>query len=502
MNEQLESLISGAFAHGAVPDPMTVAVIGAQWGDEGKGKIVDLFAGWAEIVARGTGGANAGHTLKVGGQELVLHLIPSGIHYDAIGVVNVCGSGMVIDPHALIQEMQMLATAGLSYEHLLIAYNATLVLPQHIVLDKVREACAGAGKIGTTGRGIGPAYTDRVTRVGLVMNDLLNPSTFEAKLLRNLDHSRRLLRGYPENVVERVTLEVTGSTKLSSEEIRTEYMAYGQVLKRFIRDTDRYMQRMVGSRKILLEGAQGVLLGINDGTHPYVTSADCSLNGLACGVGLRGQDVDTCLVVAKAFYMTRVGAGPFPTELGGADSEWRCNETGTSRAVEERAFPTASVNSSQEYLQGVGIRQMGGEYGATTGRPRRTGWLDLPLLRFALKRCGKNPLLVLTKLDVLDECEEIQLCTQYLYQGLRYRVGGQEFEAGQVMEEAVMDEPILRGVKPFYSAFPGWCLHTSASKAAGDLPENLINLVQVVHHEVGSVALVSAGPEREQTVLL
>jgi adenylosuccinate synthase len=486
----------------------TVAVVCNQWGDTGKGKFVDLLSEWADVVARGTGGANAGHTIRLGERQYIFHLIPSGILRDAAGKVSVIGSGTAFDPRAACEELEMLDAAGLSYSNLFIAQNAKLVLPQHIVLDRVRESDAKGGKIGTTGRGIGPVYADHYARTGLFVNDMLNPEVFARKLARNLREKRFILKNYAPEVVRRVCEhpQAGGGAFWNKETIFDEaaitkaYLAYGARLRRMIADTDALVRdaRNQGKR-ILLEGAQGNLLSVDIGTYPYVTSSDCSVRALAQGAGLRERDVDLPLGIVKAFYMTRVGEGPFPTEIGGARSNKWCNTSGVTKVTEAEQFPAADVNSSDEFTQGVGIRRAGTEYGATTGRPRRVGWLDLPLLRYSAQYTGQEA--ILTKLDVLDACREIKICTSYEYRGPDYAWGAETIRAGKKLEVAIPNLEVMAHCVPAYKTFPGWCTPIRTMRSHRELPKALLDIIRFVEKEADiHVRAISVGPEREETI--
>ena len=487
----------------------TLAIVCTQWGDTGKGKFVDFFAQWADIIARGTGGANAGHTIRIGSKTYTFHLIPSGILHDDGGKKNIVGSGVAFDPRIFCEELTILRNEGMSYEHLLVALNARLVLPQHLLIDRLNES-SSSGKIGTTGRGIGPTYVDHVDRIGLVVNDLLNPDCFARKLERNLSKKRGLLAQQdPERVREILHHEHLGGgafyhpTKfLDKDAIVERYCHYGRGIKEMIADTDTYLTNSVGKRKILLEGAQGNLLSIDYGTYPYVTSSDCSMQGLARGVGLRDRQIDRTLGIVKAFYMTRVGEGPFPTELGGEQSAKWCNATGTSENIEREKYPYASVNSVDQFQQGIGIRWAGNEYGATTKRPRRVGWLDLPLLRYSKRHTGPDT--ILTKLDVLDECETIMICTSYRYMGPTHHIGGRKtLQRGKRLFDAVPDYDVIQHCIPLYRSFEGWLTPTSGCRHASEIPLQLQKLVCFIAKEAGlNIVMLSVGPDREQTVVV
>lgn len=494
----------------------TIAVVGGQFGDEAKGKFVDVFAEEnANIVARGTGGANAGHTISTNGIPTVLHLVPSGILHDKKGVTTVCGSGMVIDPRALMDELSALRKLGVTSTHFNVAHNASLVLPQHKVEEQLRERQAGRGKIGTTGRGIGPAYADKALRVGLTVNDLLDRHTFADKLRANLATKDAMIKGSDPALLREIAdkSKIFGfhdddfGSQFDIDEIVSAYLECGDFLEHAITDTDAFMRasRDNGKTRIVLEGAQGVLLSVEDGAHPFVTSSDSSLAGLTRGVGLRESDVDLTIVVAKAFYMTRVGSGPFPTELGGVKSDEFCNAPGSNRESEAMTDSRQLdlLNSPVEYSQGVGIRLAGEEYGATSGRPRRTGWLDLALLRYVLGRTGGNVMLALTKLDVLDDCKEIKLCNGYEYIGPDLRVGQRRLISGTQLSDAIVKSEVMRHCRPIYQTFDGWLQPTGDITEIDDLPDKLVSMIGAVELATKTkVALVSVGPNRDQTILL
>jgi adenylosuccinate synthase len=481
----------------------TLGVVCDQWGDTGKGKFVDYFASeWADIVARGTGGANAGHTIRVGDFECAFHLVPSGMLHDKL---NIIGSGVAVEPGALLEELAALERANISPGKLRISLSAHLVLPQHVVLDRVREAASKDGAIGTTGRGMGPVFADHVARLGLVVNDLLNPDVFPRKLRRNLEEKVQVLRTYDPEVVRQVMHQkILGEGAFYHPEkifdldaITERYLKFGKALRSFVADTDAMLQEAAGKKRILLEGAQGNLLSVDYGTYPYVTSSDCSIRGLAKGVGLRDRDVDLALGIVKAFYMTRVGGGPFPTELGGEASELHCRAA--TRTSEAEGYPNASLNDPDEFIRGIAIRQIGSEYGATTGRPRRTGWLDLPLLRYSCKITGPN--VILTKLDVMDGMETFNVCTSYEYQGPDYVRGDHVFRAGDRITTAIPDLEVMEHCIPRYTVLPGWKGPIRGIRKCGQLPLELRAAISLLEVQAGvNVTLLSVGPDREDTI--
>ena len=484
----------------------TLAVVCTQWGDTGKGKLVDYFGEWADVIARGTGGDNAGHTIVFNGSSHVFHLVPSGIlHADKL---NIIGNGVVVNPRVLLDELAILAGQGIPYDNLKIALNAKLVLPQHIVLDRIRES--GPNKIGTTGRGIGPAYEDHYRRTGLVVNDLLNPDIFAAKLRWNLEEKVRLLRGYDRQLFKDIMSQPflgyglfhkNGDELFSVNSIIRYYLEYGEKLSGMIDNTDAMVRGFLGNKRILLEGAQGNLLSVDFGSYPFVTSSDCSIQGLAKGVGLTAKDVDLTIGIVKAFYMTRVGEGPFPTEMGAGGSAVWCAHN--NREAEEKRYPTVSLDpTGDEFLFGIAVRRAGAEYGATTGRPRRVGWLDIPLLRYSSQIAGVHGKTVaLTKLDVLDRCPVIKVCVGYRYNGPDCHVGQLTLRNGDTLKTAIPNDEVLRHCRPVYAEFPGWMTDISAARTRGELPPKLLELIEFVEMEAGvKTILLSVGADREQTI--
>jgi adenylosuccinate synthase len=465
----------------------TVAVICNQWGDTGKGKFSDYFASqWADVTARGTGGNNAGHTVVVNGKEKIFHLIPAGISNDANGQFTVLGNGMVIDLPVLSHELDELDSEGITYNNLLISKDASVIMPYHVSRDKAKHQSQKGGGIGSTGRGIGPSYTDKVARRGIIIRDLFDRDRLSRK-------------------IERVG-EVYSEQTINADEVIDSLMPFAERIKPFVRDTVSEMHNfMREGKKILLEGAQGLLLSIEHGTYPYVTSSDCSLNGTASGVGLSAKMVDLPLGIVKFPFMTRVGAGPFPTEFGGRDSESYCAENGHTKTDELKNYGIPHqvieggirynrndpkiiemVNSEDEFTQGVGVRLAAGEYGATTGRPRRTGWTDGVVAKYAVGING--PLMVLTKPDSLAGAKKFKLA-------YGYNLGDQNIDTFSKSEE------FLRGVAPQYQTYEGYSdisevriyekFPSSLKKAVGDF-ESFTG---------GRVAVVSVGADREKTVV-
>ncbi len=422
-------------------------VIGTQWGDEGKGRIVDLMAANAAMVARYNGGDNAGHTVTVGTQVFKLHLIPSGIiHPHAIGII---GPGVVVNPTTLFSEIEMLRAAGVqvSPERLQLSYACHLITPAHRALDLAQERARGAGQIGTTGRGIGPAYTDKAARRGLRLQDMLDPERFHDRVIEHVTEvNRQLTRLYEAEA-------------LNPEAIAAEYVDFALRLRPYIADTGWLVTRALrAGQSVLAEGAQGTLLDIDAGTYPFVTSSSPTAAGALTGLGIGIVPVGRVVGVTKAFQ-TRVGAGPFPTEILGE----------------------AAVR-----LRGTGANPWD-EFGTTTGRPRRVGWLDGVLLRFAARTNGLTELVV-TKLDVLSGLEQIQICTHYKHQG-------------QELAELPFGPADLAPYQPVYETLPGWAEDVSGVRQWADLPAAARAYLRRVAAVGGvPVARVSVGPERDQVV--
>nr|BCX00259.1 MAG: adenylosuccinate synthetase [Bacteroidota bacterium] len=418
-------------------------LIGAQWGDEGKGKIVDLLSPQFDVVARYQGGANAGHTVCFGGRTVVLHQIPSGIFHPHVRCV--IGNGVVIDPVALLEEIRMLESLGVrTVGRLFISHMAHLIMPYHKLLDEVGEEARGAERVGTTGRGIGPAYVDKFARVGIRVVDLLDRQVLCRKLRANLEAKNELLR----RLYSREPLDV--------EAIIEQYVAFDQMIDPYVTNTVELLNdALEQGQRLLLEGAQGALLDVDFGTYPFVTASHPTAGGACTGLGIPPTAIRGVIGVAKA-YTTRVGNGPFPTELSGEEAEQ--------------------------------LRLRGKEYGATTGRPRRTGWLDLVSLRHAVRINGIQEL-ALTKLDVLDSLEEIPVC-------VAYRIGE------KITTVFPTDVQTLERVEPVYEVLPGWKQSTAGVTDYGALPERARAYVAFVSDWLRvPVRWISTGPAREQTIL-
>lgn len=422
----------------------TLVVVGTQWGDEGKGKIVDLLTSRADVVVRFQGGNNAGHTLKVGGEQIIVHLVPSGILYP--DTLNIIANGLVVDPAVLLQEKEQLRSRGyfLNDNQLLISERAHVIMPYHKIIDLGREEILGHARIGTTGRGIGPAYEDKASRVGIRMGDLLRPDTFKQRVQAALDEKNFLI----EHRFKKPPLD--------PDRLIEEYLEYGKKLAAHIADVNHVIQnRIAGGSRVLFEGAQGTLLDIDHGTYPFVTSSNVVAGNVCCGAGVSPNRVERIWGVVKA-YTTRVGAGGFPTEL--------INDLGEE------------------------IRTKGGEYGATTGRPRRCGWLDLVVVNHSIRLNGLTGI-ALTKMDVLTGISPLKICTGY------------ELD-GQVMQRVPADTKDLERVIPQFREVKGWDEPLHECRSFDDLPKNARDYVETIEHLTGvSVQLISVGPARDQSIL-
>ena len=419
-----------------------IVVVGAQWGDEGKGKVVDYLAGSFDFIARCAGGHNAGHTVIYNGHRFILQLIPCGILRPTKQAV--IGAGVVVDPAALVAELDALGKAGIEVNgRLHLSNRAHLIFPFHRQMEKAAEAARGAAKIGTTARGIGPAYEDKMARHGLRVCDLMEPGTFRTKL-------ERLLR--EKNAV----YEAAFGVPLDDSGLLEEYLALRECIRGFVADTSALLNRALREgRAVLFEGAQGTMLDIDHGTYPYVTSSNATAGGACTGLGVPPTRISGVVGVTKA-YTTRVGSGPFPTEMPD--------------------------------LEAKQVRDRGQEYGAVTGRPRRCGWLDLAILRYAVMVNGIDSLVV-TKLDVFDTQREIQVCTGYRYKGTPLR------EMPAAAEQ-------LAEVTPEYRTLPGWCSSTYGIRDADELPQAARDYLRFISDELGvEIGMISTGPEREATII-
>jgi adenylosuccinate synthase len=419
--------------------PMNIVVLGAQWGDEGKGKIVDLMTPHFAVVARYQGGHNAGHTVYVRGKKFVLHLIPSGILHE--GKMCIIGNGVVIDPQALFGEIEELAQLGTDVgERLLISDRAHLILPYHRELDVLSEARRGERKIGTTSRGIGPAYEDKIGRRGIRICDLVDTKALADEVRENVTARNQIIK----------------DSTLDWNQVYEQLLSDGERMRRWTADVSLYLaQAIADGRRVLFEGAQATMLDIDHGTYPYVTSSNASIGGVCTGLGVPARAIGGVLGVAKA-YTTRVGEGPLPTELSGE--------------LAER------------------LRESGQEYGASTGRPRRCGWFDAVVVRYSARINGLDAL-ALTKLDVLDGLEELKICTGYRLDG-------------RTITEFPADLAAAGSYEPVYDTLPGWDVPTRGARDFDELPAEARTYIKRLEEATGvSVAIVSTGSDRDETIV-
>ncbi|HET7173693.1 MAG TPA: adenylosuccinate synthase [Nocardioidaceae bacterium] len=420
-----------------------VVILGAQWGDEGKGKATDMLGGSVDYVVRFQGGNNAGHTVVVGGETYALHLLPSGILTP--GCVPVMGNGMVINPGALVAELKALADRGVDTSRLLISANAHLVVGYHVTVDKVSERFLGRNKIGTTGRGIGPAYADKISRIGVRVGDLFDEKILRQKVEGALEQKNHLL------------VKVYNRRAVSVDEVMTELRGYGQALGPYVADTSRVVNEALDAgRTVVFEGANATMLDVDHGTYPFVTSSNPVAGGACVGAGVGPTRIDRVVGVVKA-YTTRVGAGPFPTELVDDDGER--------------------------------LRQVGVEFGTTTGRPRRCGWFDAVIARYAARVNGLTDFF-LTKLDVLGAWERIPVCVAYDVDGVRH-------------DTMPMTQTEFHHARPVYEFCDGWGADISGARQLSDLPANARAYVSAIEDLAGApLCGIGVGPGRDQAIPL
>jgi adenylosuccinate synthase len=422
----------------------SVLIVGSQWGDEGKGKIVDVLTDQADVVARYQGGHNAGHTVVINNETFILHLVPSGILHS--GKLSIIGNGTVVEPASFLKEIDELTERGITVgSNLLLSKGAHLIMPYHMALEAANEKNMGKGAIGTTGRGIGPAYADKFSRIGLKVGNLLYPKIFREKLESTVHWTNSVLT------------KIYGAKEFDVEEVYKEYMGYAERLEQHIADTDIAINKALEEgKKVLFEGAQGTLLDIDHGTYPFVTCSSATAGGVCTGLGVSPLSIKKVLGIVKA-YTTRVGSGPFPSEIHGPEGE--------------------------------ALREKGAEYGATTGRPRRCGWLDMVALRHATRINGFTGI-VITKLDVLDGLEKLNICTAYEYEGER-------------ISEFPKEASILSGCKPVYESMPGWKGKTSGLTEFDALPAEAKAYLKAIEEMLGvEVHIISTGPRRGEMIII
>lgn len=419
----------------------TIALVGAQWGDEGKGKVIDILARQADYVVRATGGSNAGHTVVNGNITYKLHLIPSGILYP--DTVNIIGNGVVLDPKVVLEEMDTLASLGVKFDNLLMDYRAHIVLPYHKEIDELAEKAKGANAIGTTKRGIGPCYADKCDRIGIRLIDFLRPDVFAQKLKSNLELKNKIITA------------VYGGKPLDFDEIYNEYNAYAVRLKPYACDTGVIIYDAIkANKRVVFEGAQGTLLDLDSGTYPFVTSSHPISGGFCAGAGIGPTAIKECLGIAKS-YTTRVGAGPFPTELN--------DDVGNH------------------------LLNVGHEFGTTTGRARRCGWLDAVILRLAARINGLTALAI-NKLDTLTGIKKLKIATHYVIDGKR-------------TDNFPADISMLEHCTPVYEEYDGWSEDITACRKFEDLPKAAQAYVAAIERAVGvPVTMIGVGADRDQNI--
>jgi len=420
----------------------TLVILGAQWGDEGKGKITDYLAETAEVVVRFQGGNNAGHTVEVGDKQYKLHLIPSGIIFG--NKLNVIGNGVAFDPLAFFEEIEYLKGLGVivSEKNLIVSDRANVIMPYHKVLDKLKEAARGKNDIGTTGKGIGPCYTDKYERSGIRVCDLLHPTSLKQKLTLNLEEKNKYI------------VKVLGGEPLDVEEIFKTYLELGERLRPYVKDTSVVIYNEIrNQKKVLFEGAQGMLLDIDYGTYPFVTSSNTTAGGVASGSGIGPNMIEKAIGVTKA-YTTRVGKGPFPTELEDETGDW--------------------------------IREKGHEYGVTTGRSRRCGWLDLVIVKTSIRVSGLTSL-VLTKIDTLSGLEKIKVCVGYKLNG-------------EIIDYVPASLEDLALCEPVYEEFEGWDDSVENARSYDEMHPNAKKYIERIEELMEiKCSIISVGPKRDQT---
>jgi adenylosuccinate synthase len=422
----------------------SVLVVGSQWGDEGKGKLVDVLTEQADVVARYQGGHNAGHTVVINDEQYILHLVPSGILHE--GKLSIIGNGTVVEPASFIKELDELTERGVTVgDNLLLSKGAHLIMPYHMALEAANEKSLGKAAIGTTGRGIGPAYVDKFSRRGLKVGDLLYPEIFREKLETALVWTNSVLKN------------IYSAEEFRAEDVYREYMGYAERLNQYIADTDIEINNALDAgKKVLFEGAQGTLLDIDFGTYPFVTCSSATAGGVCTGLGVSPLRIGKVVGIVKA-YTTRVGSGPFPAEIHGPEGE--------------------------------ALRENGAEYGATTGRPRRCGWLDIVALRHSTRINGFSGLAI-TKLDVLDGLDTLNICTAYDYKGER-------------LTEFPKEASILEDCKPVYESIPGWKGSTGGLTEFDALPGEAKAYMKAIEEMLGvEIHFISTGPKRNELIII
>lgn len=472
-----------------------------QWGDTGKGKLLDLIMAIAKIGERPMGADNCGHTMVINGKKIVTHMIPSSIVHDELGIISVIGRGVAFNPLTARKELGILTDSGVTWKNLKISFRAKLTMPYHILFDRLSEARANPDKkIGTTGRGVGPVFRDHVGRVGLCVRDMLDADVMCQKLYHVLPDRIAFLQTLDPELIKAILqhddlengLFFHPTEMLDVDAIIVRYLEHGKFFRDVIVDAEKYVRSHVGKTTIALEGAQGALLDIDDGSYPFVTSSRCTVAGLAHGAGLREADITHRIGVVKA-YQTRVGAGCMPTEIGGYNAVEIFARDHKGHADTDFSL---LINDPNPVIQGAAIGRVGGEFGATTGRLRRIGWLDLVALRYAVGING--PDIAITKLDVLTGITKIPVCVGYEYCGQDNPAIG--LTHGQILDVMMPENDILKQCTPIYEMLDGWNENISDALSYHDLPENAQHYLDFIEERADvNIILISVGPDREQT---
>jgi adenylosuccinate synthase len=493
----LKEQMTKRYAKGSV-----IAVVCNQWGDTGKGAIVDRFMNIANICVRATGADNCGHTVEANGKKYVSHMIPSGVIFDSEGLVSVIARDVAFNPLTAERELEEFAKAGITHNNLKISFRAKLIMPHHILLDMLSESRASkATKIGTTGRGVGPVFQDHVARTGLTVMDMLQPKVMRAKLQNILRDKIAFMKTLDSSMVKEVLqherLEkgrfYDSKNILNIDAIVSRYAEHGKYFEKMICDTETYLKSQLGKATIVFEGAQGALLDINQGTYPFVTSSRCTTAGLVNGAALHESDVTESLGVVKA-YVTRVGEGSFPTEIGGYDAVSKYKNELREKMADIPLLE--QMNSTDEIVQGGALGMQGNEFGATTGRPRRTGWMDLPALRYSVGING--PKIIITKLDVLTGIKQLPICVRYRYDGPDN--SAIPLKNGQELETMIPEDGILKYCRPIYEYVEGWNEDISGARSWEELPKATQKYLSHIEKETGAkIIMIGVGPERDQT---
>ncbi|MFH1316420.1 MAG: adenylosuccinate synthetase [Candidatus Woesearchaeota archaeon] len=494
-------------------DYQVVAFFGLQWGDEGKGRYVDLLVDEFDLFVRANGGNNAGHSFR----DMIAHLVPTGVFSGKPGVI---GPGVVVDPLSLVSELEELKKRNIPWDQLYVSGDAAVVTPDRIFLDHMMEFLLGKDKIGTTGRGIGPTYGSYVERYAVRMNDLVNKDFFAENMRRNLGFVKRhFIEPYmADDDVKAEFHKIMHGKRMSDgifysetdffdlDAIIDRYMSAAFVFSENIRDTRLILdQAYTEGQRIVLEAGQGMLLSFVHGSYPDVTSSSMDPGWLACGAGIPAGSIDKSYGIFRMPVMNRVGSGPFPTEFGGERSREYCDDHSHSKELEMKTYPdpVAMINGDDELMKGIGYRIISNNYGATTKRPRRTGWLDLVALKHAIRVSinRKKDAILATHIDDCDQADQVNVCTEYGYFGPERTYNGRTLKDGDIIKDFPTDARVLACCKPFYCPLKGWKESTRGLRKSSDVPENLIVLSDRLESSTGArIEAISVGPEPDELV--